>query len=154
MTSGIGNNLSNKLKRGYKHGSLTEGLIAYYPMEKGQGQVLHDAALDNIGQIKPGSSGGNATVSDMWTTGKAGTHALDFDGSDDYVDTNIASLTAPLTVSMWVNLDDTSSKQFYFGNFNGTNGDLYFLWDSSNSNWKVDDDYATNWSGGTASTGS
>ena len=84
----VADNISRNgnLQQGYDHGSLTGGLVAYYPMEKGQGEVLHDGVFDNIGQIKPGSSGENTKTSDMWTTGKVGNNSLNFDGTDDYVD--------------------------------------------------------------------
>jgi len=67
---------SGKIQQGYQLGSLTEGLVAYYPMEKGQGEVLLDGATGNHGQIN------GATWND---SGQVGSDALSFDGTDDYV---------------------------------------------------------------------
>lgn len=36
---------SGKLQQGYQHGSLTEGLVAYYPMERGEGLWFYSRAL-------------------------------------------------------------------------------------------------------------
>ena len=77
----IADNISRNgnLQQGYKHGSLTRGLVAYYPMEKGEGEVIHDGALDNLGQIKGASWNG---------TGQVGNNSLDFSGNDNEVITN------------------------------------------------------------------
>lgn len=68
---------SGKLQQGYQHGSLTRGLVAYYPMEKGQGEVLHDGAMSNLGQINGAK----------WSTDSGfGSYSLKFDDSeDDYI---------------------------------------------------------------------
>ena len=88
------------LQQGYRHGSLTEGLVAYYPMEKGEGEVLHDGALDNLGQIDGAS----------WTSGTIGSHNLDFSGEDHYV--GVPSLGKTLsgerggfTLSTWIKFE-------------------------------------------------
>jgi hypothetical protein len=53
---------SGKLQQGYQHGSLTRGLVAYYPMEKGKGEILHDGALNNLGYIKGATWNGSGQV--------------------------------------------------------------------------------------------
>lgn len=72
----VADNISRdgNLQQGYDHGSLTRGLVAYYPMEKGEGEILHDAAFDNIGQIKGANWNGS---------GEIGSDALSFDGSSE-----------------------------------------------------------------------
>jgi len=115
---------SGSIQHGYELGSLTRGLVAYYPMEKGQGQVLHDGALNNLGQIEGATWNGS---------GKVGDDALSFDGTDDFVGTGIDSLTTPLTISFWVQLNDTSTTYAFFGNFNTTNSDLYMRYRGSDS---------------------
>jgi hypothetical protein len=86
---------SGKLQQGYRHGSLTDGLIAYYPMEKGEGEILHDGALDNTVQIN------GAT----WTTGQVGNNSLNFDASSvDKVNANELDpfIEPPLSISFWI----------------------------------------------------
>jgi hypothetical protein len=88
---------SGDIQHGYQLGSLTEGLVAYYPMEEGQGQVLHDGALDNLGQINGATWNGS---------GQVGSNALDFDGSNDNVNTSGHLFSeAGFSVGGWVNLD-------------------------------------------------
>lgn len=80
---------------------LLNGLVAYYPMEKGHGNVLHDASENNIGQII------NAT----WNgSGKVGANALKFDGNG-YVDiSNFKSLeNDEWTFSFWI-FDNSSTS--------------------------------------------
>ncbi len=80
------------------------GLVAYYPLSEGGGDVTMDmSGQGNNGTVTPGSSGTNTTVAQMWTTsGKFG-NGMSFDGTDDYVSlgTSIGKL-ANFTMSMWV----------------------------------------------------
>ncbi|WP_414838263.1 LamG domain-containing protein [Candidatus Nanosalina sp. VS9-1] len=99
------------LQQGYQHGSLTRGLVAYYPMEKGEGQVLHDGAMVNLGQI----NGSN------WTSGRIGQNALSFNGSDNYVQT---STKGPYdqeswTICIWLKTSATGNNAA-IGNYDGT----------------------------------
>ena len=64
---------SGNLQQGYDHGSLTRGLVAYYPMEKGEGEVLHDGALSALGNIRG---------ADWITDSPIGNNSLDFDASN------------------------------------------------------------------------
>lgn len=85
------------LKQGYNHGSLTRGLVAYYPMEKGEGEVLHDGAMDNLGQI----NGATWNLDSM-----TGGNSLSFDGSDDRVETERdLEAKGDFTLAVWVKID-------------------------------------------------
>jgi len=94
------------LGRGYDVGSLTEGLVAYYPMDEGQGQVVHDGGLDNLAQINGATWNGS---------GQVGDDALSFDGTDDYVDIpNDESInferTDKFTISFWTYKDANGAR--------------------------------------------
>ena len=96
---------SGNLQQGYSHGSLTEGLVAYYPMSSGEGSTLIDEALDNDGTINGAS----------WSTdSRIGEACLSFDGSDDHVEApDSASLDitgSELTMSAWIYLDSVPSN--------------------------------------------
>ena len=87
---------------------IVNGLVAYYPMEKGGGKILNDATKNNRGVID------GATWSD---NSLFGYHALSFDGSDDYVDIGrgIGEGLSELTVSAWINTDDISNAHQVVG---------------------------------------
>jgi hypothetical protein len=83
---------SGKLQQGYKHGSLTRGLVAYYPFD---GDV-QDYALDN---------NGTDNTSAGYTSGKIGSSAKDFDGNDDYIDIGdigLYEISRQYSVSAWI----------------------------------------------------
>lgn len=117
-SSGISDGIdtNGKLSQGYQHGSLTRGLVAYYPMEESSSSVLHDGANNNLGQIQPKSSGNNTSVTDMWTSNsKVGNSCLSFDGTDDRVDIGGDSIEFesgdPYTISAWVSFGDLTNIQ-------------------------------------------
>ena len=97
---------SGNLQQGYNHGSLTRGLVAYYPMEKGAGTVLQDGALDNLGQIEGPNWSSNSPFE---------TSSLEFNGSSDYIKgPNGAEkrlLSEEITVSFWVYGNTVSGTQ-------------------------------------------
>ena len=82
----------------YISGVVLDGLLAHWPMEEGTG-----GSTENVT-----GGGWNGTISGAaWTgDGKYG-NALDFDGSDDYVDTGTWSISgSALTVALWLKADD------------------------------------------------
>jgi len=94
------------LEQGYIHGSLTQGLVAYYPMDSGSGSTLTDKALADDGVINGAS----------WTTdSRIGNSCLSFDGDQDYVDIGNVNLADSFTVSQWVNLSEDKDWNNTFG---------------------------------------
>ena len=86
------------IANGYNVGSVTEGLVAYYPLDEGAGRVAHDGALGNLGSF---------INSPSWISGIVGSNALDFSGGEDYVsavDSPELRLMRSLnfTITMWV----------------------------------------------------
>ncbi|TDD13509.1 glycoside hydrolase family 2, partial [Kribbella turkmenica] len=77
----------------------TPGLtgVGYWPLDEGSGTTTTDEAGDHDGTLVNGPT---------WTTGRTGA-ALQFDGSDQYVDTGAAVLdtTGNYTAAAWVKLD-------------------------------------------------
>lgn len=98
---------------GYQYGSLTEGLVAYYPMEESGSTVLHDGALDNLGQITGATWNGS---------GKVGSDALSFDGTDDSVTTSHNPLSTTVTISLWAKIDSTQNSRKYMYDINASDG--------------------------------
>ncbi|MFH1614652.1 MAG: LamG-like jellyroll fold domain-containing protein [Planctomycetota bacterium] len=88
--------------------SAPSGLIAYWKFEEGNGNIAHDSAGNNNGQIY------GAT----WTTGKIG-RALSFDGKDSYVmipDSDVFDFgMGDLSISLW--FKTSNSKDQFMINF-------------------------------------
>ncbi|MDC0449168.1 DUF2341 domain-containing protein, partial [bacterium] len=72
------------------------GPVGYWPMDENTGTT---STYDSSGNGNTGTMNGSMTESD-WVPGKFGS-ALDFDGSDDYVDTNYSADLTFFTVSFW-----------------------------------------------------
>ena len=94
------------LEQGYRHGSLTQGLIAYYPMDSGSGSTVTDKALDNNGTINGASWSSDSRI---------GEACIDFNGSSDYLAMPEIALGDSFTVSQWVNLDQDKDWNNSFG---------------------------------------
>jgi hypothetical protein len=82
-------------------------LVAYYKMDIGTGTTAYDSG--------PNGNDGTLTDGPTWQTSGAMSgpaNALDFDGTDDYVDlgaSNDLKPTSAITVEMWVNANDWGS---------------------------------------------
>ncbi len=70
--------------------SLTDGLVSHYTFDEGSGTTAGDSA---------GSNAGTLTNGPTWATGKVGSGALQFDGTDDFVKLT-SRITSPGTFSM------------------------------------------------------
>lgn len=93
VPDGIDSN--GKLKQGYQHGSVTRGLVAYYPMEKGNGEVLLDGAQGHHAQINGATWSSNS---------KVGENCLSFNGTDNKADFGpLSHLSNGYTVTFWMN---------------------------------------------------
>jgi hypothetical protein len=84
------------LQQGHKVGSLTEGLVAYYPMENSGSAILRDGARKNTGRI-------NGATWD--SSGQVGNNSLSFDGTNDYVDIPVEDFGSSFTITSWYNAD-------------------------------------------------
>ncbi len=77
------------------------GLVGYWEFDETSGSTAYDSSGNNI---DASVFGGN------WESGGQIDGALDFDGTDDYVDTTIASnAISDLTFCMWFQSDDAGS---------------------------------------------
>jgi len=84
-----------------------DGLIAYWKLDEGEGELAHDAVGDNDGVIHNGAS---------WVPGMVGS-ALSFDGEDDRVRLPSDVISGDtLTVNLWLKTDDN-----YFSLITGAN---------------------------------
>jgi len=88
--------------------------VGHWKFDRGEGGTAYDASgQGNNGIIYPGTGGSNTATSTMWNNGVTGkiNSAMDFDGTDDYVDIGSVSRlptgSSSRTVSAWVYLDTT-----------------------------------------------
>ncbi|MFB6158184.1 MAG: LamG-like jellyroll fold domain-containing protein [Candidatus Nanohalobium sp.] len=110
---GIQDHPDNKLTQGYKYGSITQGLIAYYKFDEGRGQYANDSALNNNGIL--GSNTSTGTSDPAWnTSSRIGSHSLSFDGADDLVevnDTSALDAKNEVSISAWVKSEEDSNMK-------------------------------------------
>ncbi|MCL5282667.1 MAG: LamG domain-containing protein, partial [Planctomycetes bacterium] len=81
------------------------GLVGYWTFDEGQGVT----AFDSSGNGLDGTLKGNP----KWVSGQLG-GALDFDGSDDYVeipDDPLLAITTEITIAAWTNMRATASDE-------------------------------------------
>jgi len=84
--------------------NVPEGRVAHWTLDEGDGTV----ATDSSGNGHDGNVYGAS-----WTTGKL-SNALDFDGTDDYVDIrNFNPASEAISLTAWVNSDDLDSCGSY-----------------------------------------
>jgi hypothetical protein len=121
---------SGDLQQGYPLGSLTDGLVAYYPFD---GDV-QDYALDNDG---------TDNTSAGYVSGQVGSDAKGFDGNDDWVKLPAGKFNwidgNRFTVSFWFRLNDDTSAQDFISFRADQNVSIRF---NKSGNSKVD--FATN----------
>ncbi len=106
------------------------GLLGYWSMEDGHGSSVTDFS----GSRNHGTTSGIAnppTSSSGWTTsGKIG-QALNFDGTNDYVDLGTKSslnLTTTLSISGWVNRSNTGKYMIPLARRNSSNLQYQLTW--------------------------
>ena len=94
-----------------KTASLTSGLVAYWNFDEGSGTTVHDSS----GNGNEGMNNGATWVSDGVQGG-----ALNFDGSNDYVDFSSPVLSQPpYSVCAWVKPDSLSDGKNHYIIANG-----------------------------------
>ena len=109
--------LRGGLQQGYELGSLTDGLVAYYPFD---GDVK-DYALNNDGEDNTSAG---------YIDGRVGDKAKEFDGIDDAIYINDKSVLGNLgssseddfTYSMWIKTSGGSGTRFISDRISGTSG--------------------------------
>ena len=104
-------------------------LVGYWPMSEGGGSTTADDGVNfsNSGTLNPGAGGTNTTAAQMWTgSGKIG-NAINFDGTDDYVDIPNTSSLAPsaLSVAFWFKTNSVSTEQMIVGYMDESNNGYY-----------------------------
>jgi len=107
--------------------TFTRGLVGYWAFEEGSGNIAYDVS----GYANNGTFGTYmVTSTDAWTTGKIG-QALQFDGTDDYVDCGTGSsldITDAITLEAWVKAEAFVSDAGIIGKNYGDSVYPYFLW--------------------------
>ncbi len=86
----------------YKGLAAEDSLIGLWRFNKGSGTVAEDESGNNNDGTLINMSGGG------WVSGKSGGYALDFDGTDDYVNCGSDSSLNPtdsITIAAWIKLD-------------------------------------------------
>ena len=85
----------------------TNGLVGYWNFNEGSGTTAGDTSGNN--------NNGALTNGPTWTSGKVGSGAVSFDGTNDYVDLGNPNSLIPgsgITMSAWIKLSSTSGNQF------------------------------------------
>jgi subtilisin family serine protease len=82
------------------------GLVSWWKFDEGSGSIAYDSAGDYDGTLIGGPS---------WVAGKIGDYALEFDGSNDCVDTADFDLPDDFSVAMWLNPSSTDNGQCFIG---------------------------------------
>lgn len=125
VSDGLGDHAgAGSIAAGYEYGSLTRGLVAYYPMDTGSGTTLVDGALSNDGTINGAS----------WVAGHVGSNALSFNGTSDYVTIpdDPSNDLRTFTVSAWAQFPNTSDYAPVVQKDNTTSS-RFDLWRASSS---------------------
>lgn len=112
---------------GYDIGSLTGGLLAYYPFD---GDVNDDTELSNDGTNNGGTFNGS---------GQVGSDSINFNGTDEYVslpDFGLGDDTA-FTIAFYMNSDVTDTATTLFGRYDGTDDLLQLREQDDSNNFRV-----------------
>lgn len=90
---------------------LVNDIVAYYPMEKGAGDVLHDATGNNDANIEGANWNDNANI---------GANSLRFDGMHDYVNTKVLFDKTEFTYSAWFKADVVTDNHSLINSYEGS----------------------------------
>jgi len=99
---------------------LDVNLIGWWKMDEGQGDIAYDSAYDHHGSLQGGP---------LWVAGKVGPYALDFDGSNDYMDLGdiFNDVQLPVTMSAWIcKRGDSGHRIFQSDNTSDTKSGFWF----------------------------
>ncbi|MHC4259693.1 MAG: LamG domain-containing protein, partial [Planctomycetota bacterium] len=88
----------------------TEGLIAHWKLDEGDGNTAYDSAGENDGNLYGDTS---------WVMGRGGSYALEFDGDRDYVDCGDMNQggSTEYSITGWIKVDLNlyKDREFLFG---------------------------------------
>ena len=95
---------------------MKKTLVGHWPLNEDSGSTAYDySGNENHGTV---DNGGNSTVVGV-SNGPLGSTAYSFDGTDDYISIspveNLFSDGDPVTLTGWVNKDNTDSNQHIVG---------------------------------------
>ena len=100
-------------------------LIGWWPLHEQSGSAADLSGEGNAGTLSGGLTQG------VW--GRSGLTSYSLDGTDDYVDTSLSSVSSPLTFTYWFRPADITNLQEVFNNFNTTtSSDLLIRQDGEN----------------------
>ncbi len=99
------------------------GLVGYWSMEDATGTKATDFSGNN--------NTGTLTNGPVWTTGKYG-KAVSFDGTNDYLSTNLSTAYSPLTVSLWLKATSPTTNQTFISKT--SSGNSFLAWIGRNNN--------------------
>ena len=93
-------------------GNTWAELVGYWRLDEGSGTIAYDSS---------GNGNDGTIIGDpQWVAGKNG-QALDFDGTEDYIDVGLgagdyfATLNSGLSVAAWINRASTGTYDIAFG---------------------------------------
>lgn len=113
--------------------TITDGLLTWWKFNESSGSTANDSATTYAD-----STAQDGTISGAsWTaTAKTGGDALDFDGTDDYVDsdTGVIPLNQSFTVTAWVRHSSYNTTDGVGTVLSQWNSNLNFLWRHNESN--------------------
>ncbi|HEC81507.1 MAG TPA: hypothetical protein ENI42_03665, partial [Thermoplasmatales archaeon] len=112
-------------------GSLNDGLVAYWKLDEGNGNIIHDCSGNGNDGIIYGAK---------WTSGICG-NALNFDGYNDHVDIfSPVWNTAPYSICVWVKSDTFIGNHYIIANGGETRDSYGFYmkidWSVSDGDWR------------------
>jgi hypothetical protein len=114
--------------------------VLHLSFDEGFGGTAYDSSgYGNHGTLSAGGSGGNTTVSSMWTkNGKVG-GAMEFDGNNDYVEVSnnpsLASDNFSISTRIYFYNTPSSGRNYILERGNGSESNYYLWYDGSNSRY-------------------
>ena len=126
--------------------SLDHGLVGYWKFDETSAGAFADSSGSGNTGTGTGASGGNNTPQPTTEKGSlqfTNTRALDFDGTDDYVNAGDAAVidasNTAITVSFWTRADSLTGRHDPISKYDATNNEREFLFylNGANPRWTV-----------------
>jgi len=120
-------------------GSPVGSPVAYWKFDQGHGDTAYDFVGDNDGILDASTGGSNTTETEMWSNDAKLGKAIEFDGTDDYVDLQDTSIVDPEegTMSAWFKTNNVANEQMILwvgddaGNGVGPDPELHLFFDDN-----------------------